>query len=158
MPRVRQRWLDSSGGTLGLDHRVGHFRPLRIMGVTPNLHVLNGLEASTWDRSSWGGRRRDQGPKINVKKIHLDADDLVAKVPLVDGPGRGYSISEATGNEGATKDLWYHRGAVIMWPKERELDLVAKMDVDYGIHVLKRSMQDQNKLEGEYCQQLIRLA
>src|SRR5947209_15112986 len=48
---------------LGLDHRVGHFRPLRIMGVTPNLHVLNGLEASTWDRSSWGGRRRDQGLK-----------------------------------------------------------------------------------------------
>jgi hypothetical protein len=70
------------------------------------------------------------GTKINVKKIHLDADDLLAKVPLVDGPGRGYSISEATGNEGATKDLWYHRGAVIMWPKERELDLVAKMDVD----------------------------
>ncbi len=98
------------------------------------------------------------GTKINVKKIHLDADDLLAKVPLVDGPGRGYSISEATGNEGATKDLWYHRGAVIMWPKERELDLVAKMDVDYGIHVLKRSMQDQNKLEGEYRQQLIRLA
>jgi predicted 2-oxoglutarate/Fe(II)-dependent dioxygenase YbiX len=98
------------------------------------------------------------GTKINVKKIHLDEDDLLAKVPLVDGPGRGYSISEATGNEGATKDLWYHRGAVIMWPKERELDLVAKMDVDYGIHVLKRSIQDQNKLEGEYRQQLIRLA
>ena len=88
------------------------------------------------------------GTKINVKKILLDADDLLAKVPLVDGPGRGYAISEATGNEGATKDLWYHRGAVIMWPKERELDLVAKMDVDYGIHVLKRSMQDQHKLEG----------
>jgi hypothetical protein len=98
------------------------------------------------------------GTKINVKKIHLDADDLLAKVPLVEGPGRGYSISEATGNEGATKDLWYHRGAVIMWPKERELDLVAKMDVDYGIHVLKRSIQNQNQLEGEYRQQLIRLA
>ncbi len=98
------------------------------------------------------------GTKINVKKLHLDEDDLVAKVPLVDGPGRGYAISEATGNEGASKDLWYHRGAVIMWPKERELDLVAKMDVDYGIHVLKRAIQDQNKLEGEYRQQLIRLA
>jgi len=98
------------------------------------------------------------GTKINVKKIHLDVDALLAKVPLVDGPGRGYAISEATGNEGATKDLWYHRGAVIMWPKERELDLVAKMDVDYGIHVLKSSMQDQHKLEGEYRQQLIRLA
>jgi hypothetical protein len=99
-----------------------------------------------------------EGTKINVKKIDLDAADLLAKVPLVEGPGRGYSISEATGNEGATKDLWYHRGAVIMWPKERELDLVAKMDVDYGIHVLKRSIHDQNQLEGEYRQQLIRLA
>jgi hypothetical protein len=98
------------------------------------------------------------GTKISVRQIHLVEDDLLAKVPLVDGPGRGYSISEATGNEGATKDLWYHRGAVIMWPKERELELVAKMDVDYGIHVLKSSMQDQNKLEGEYRQQLIRLA
>lgn len=98
------------------------------------------------------------GTKINVKQIDLEEDDLVAKVPLVDGPGRGYSISEATGNEGASKDLWYHRGAVIMWPKERELELVAKMDVDYGIHVLKSSIQDQNQLEGEYRQQLIRLA
>src|SRR5215471_15133462 len=98
------------------------------------------------------------GTKINVKKIHLDADDLLAKVPLVDGPGRGYSISEATGNEGATKDLWYHRGAVIMWPKERELELVAHMDVDYGIHVLKSSIQDQSKLEDERRRQLIQLA
>jgi hypothetical protein len=98
------------------------------------------------------------GSKINVKQLHLDADDLLTKVPLVDGPGRGYAISEATGNEGATKDLWYHRGAVIMWPKERELELVAKMDVDYGIHVLKSAIEDQNKLEGEYRQQLIGLA
>ena len=101
---------------------------------------------------------RADGTKINVKKVDLDADDLLAKVPLIEGPGRGYSISEATGNEGATKDLWYHRGAVIMWPKERELELVAKMDVDYGIYVLKSSIHDQNQLEGEYRQQLIRLA
>ncbi len=98
------------------------------------------------------------GTKINVEKIDLDEDDLVAKIPLVDGPGRDYSISEATGNEGASKELWYHRGAVIMWPKEQELELVAKMDVDYGIHVLKCSMQDQNQLEGAYREQLMRLA
>jgi hypothetical protein len=45
-----------------------------------------------------------------------------------------------------------------MWPKERELDLVANMDVDYGIHVLKRSLQGQNQPEGEHRQQLLRLA
>ena len=98
------------------------------------------------------------GTKIDVKKLDLDEDDLLAKIPLVDGPGREYSIAEATGNEGATKDLWYHRGAVIMWPKERELELVAQMDVDYGIHVLKSAIQDQSTLEDERRRQLIQLA
>src|SRR6516164_1834233 len=61
-------------------------------------------------------------------------------------------------NEGATKDLWYHRGAVIMWPKERELELVVHMDVDYGIHVLKSAMQNQSTLEDERRRHLIQLA
>ena len=98
------------------------------------------------------------GTKIDVKKLDLDEEDLLAKIPLVDGPGREYSIAEATGNEGATKDLWYHRGAVIMWPKERELELVAQMDVDYGIHVLKSAMQNQSTLEDERRRHLIQLA
>jgi integrase len=46
---------------VGFDHRIGHFRPLRIIGTTPNSSALNGLGASTWDRSRWGGRRHDQG-------------------------------------------------------------------------------------------------
>src|SRR5262249_43229091 len=98
------------------------------------------------------------GTKIDVKKLDLDEDDLLATVPLVDGPGRECAISEATGNEGATKDLWYHRGAVIMWPKERELELATNMDVDYGVHVLKSALQDQAKLAGERRRQLTRLA
>src|SRR6516164_8892655 len=53
--------LMSTGCIVGLDHGVGHFRPLRIIGTTPNSSALNGLGASTWDRSRWGGRRNDQG-------------------------------------------------------------------------------------------------
>jgi hypothetical protein len=53
----------------GFDHRIGHFRPLRIIGTTPNSSALNGLGASTWDRSRWGGRRHDQGPATNCDKL-----------------------------------------------------------------------------------------
>lgn len=98
------------------------------------------------------------GDKIAVKELALSEDDLVTKVPLRDGPGREVAISEATGNEGATKDLWYHRGAVIFWPKERELALVASMDVDYGIHVLTRTVQGQQDLDNAVRQPLIQLA
>lgn len=98
------------------------------------------------------------GEKIDVKKLRLDEDDLLAKTPLREGPGRGYSISEATGNEGATKDLWYHRGAVIIWSKDREFDLVTRMDLDYGLHVLKTALQKQNLADSDYRQKIIGLA
>lgn len=99
-----------------------------------------------------------EGEKIDVEKLRLNEDDLLAKTPLREGPGRGYSISEATGNEGATKDLWYHRGAVIIWPKDREFDLVTRMDLNYGIHVLKTSLQKQNLADDDYRQKIIGLA
>ncbi|MCB0085045.1 MAG: hypothetical protein KDE47_29090, partial [Caldilineaceae bacterium] len=91
-------------------------------------------------------------------ELALNEDDLVTAVPLRDGPGREVAISEATGNEGATKDLWYHRGAVILWPKERELELVASMDATYGIYVLKRMLQGQPDLDATVRQSLIQLA
>jgi hypothetical protein len=47
----------------GFDHRIGHFRPLKIIGGAPNSPALHGLGASTGDRSRWGGRRHDQGQK-----------------------------------------------------------------------------------------------
>ncbi len=99
-----------------------------------------------------------KGVKIDVKKLRLDEDELLAKTSLREGPGRDYSISEATGNEGATKDLWYHRGAIIIWPKDREFDLVTRMDLDYGIHVLKTSLQEQNLADDDYRQKIVQLA
>jgi len=99
-----------------------------------------------------------EGEKVDVKKLRLDEDDLLAKTSLREGAGRGYSISEATGNEGATKDLWYHRGAVIIWPKDREFDLVTRMDMNYGIHVLKTSLQKKKLAGDDYRQKIIELA
>ena len=95
-----------------------------------------------------------EGTKFDVKKLRLDEAELLADTPLREGEGRGYSISEATGNEGATKDLWYERGAIIIWPKNREFDLVTRMDLDYGIQVLKTSLQEKNLSR----RQIIRLA
>jgi len=99
-----------------------------------------------------------QGDMVNVKKLQLEESDLIAKTPLLEGPGRGFSLSGPTGNEGASKELWYHRGAVILWPKAQEFDLVFKMDLGYGIHFFKKSLQEQSVLAGEYRQKIIRLA
>lgn len=99
-----------------------------------------------------------EGDKVAITKLQLDEEELFAKTALHDGPGYGFSISEATGNEGATKDLWYHRGAVIIWPKARAFDLIPKMDIAYRIRFLQEAVQENKPLEGEQLQQIIRLA
>src|SRR6516225_10125940 len=67
-------------GKFGFDHRIGHFRPLRIIGTTPNSSALNGLGASTWDRSRWGGRRHDQGPLAAVLLFLYRAATVVLSI------------------------------------------------------------------------------
>ena len=99
-----------------------------------------------------------QERKVKIEKFLLEEKDLLTKIPLRDGPGRDVSISEATGNEGATKELWYHRGAVILWPKDRDFDMITKMDIEYGIYYFKKFLQEKNLSEGDHRQKIIKLA
>ena len=75
----------------GFEHRIGHLRPLRIIVAPLNSHSLNGLGASTWDRSRWGGRRHDQGHAggWQYRPVHscrilpsAQGDRTVLKIPL----------------------------------------------------------------------------
>lgn len=99
-----------------------------------------------------------QGESVDVQKFPLEESDILAKVPLLEGPGRGFSISEASGNEGATKDLWYHRGAIILWPKSRDFEMVAQMDAHYGIYFLKKYIKNHDLTEEEHLQKATQLA
>lgn len=95
--------------------------------------------------------------KIPIQKFKLEEDELLASIPLLEGEGRECSILEATGNEGATKELWYHRGAVIIWHTDREFEVITKADITYKLDFFKRIIQ-QNKLSTSNFQQLVQLA
>lgn len=99
-----------------------------------------------------------QGEKIDVESLTLDENEIFAEIPLREGPGREVSISEATGNAGATKELWYHRGAIIMWPEHSDLDIVLKIDIAYGIYYFKKMIQEQDISGGENRKKAITLA
>lgn len=77
------------------------------------------------------------GEKIAIEQITIEEQDILASIPLIDGEGRESSISEATGNEGATKELWYHRGAVIIWSPEHIFEVLEKTDKDYQFNFFK---------------------
>jgi len=100
----------------------------------------------------------DDGNKIKIEKILLSEDALLADEPLIGGPGREVSISEATGNSGATKELWYHRGAVIIWPESSDLEVVGYGDLEYGAHYLETLLKSATWQEESNRGQLLKLA
>ncbi|WP_042242452.1 2OG-Fe(II) oxygenase [Neochlamydia sp. S13] len=100
----------------------------------------------------------NDGNKIKIAKILLSEDALLADKPLIGGPGRKVSISEATGNSGATKELWYHRGAVIIWPESSDLEVVGYSDLEYGAHYLETLLKSTVWQEGSNLEKVLKLA
>lgn len=100
----------------------------------------------------------DDGNKIKLAKILLSEEALLGNEPLIGGPGREVSISEATGNSGATKELWYHRGAVVIWPESSDLEVVGYGDVEYGAHYLETRLKSATWQEESHRGQLLKLA
>jgi transposase len=100
--------IQQYSGLKGFDHRIGHFRPLRIIGTTPNSSALNGLGASTWDRSRWGGRRHDQG-RLKYTDDHSDARWLAHLLRLGVLP-EGYIYPKG---ERAVRDVLRKRAHVV---------------------------------------------
>ncbi len=98
------------------------------------------------------------GENLGIEHLNLQEDKLIAEIPLRMGPGREESISEATGNEGATKELWYHRGAVILWSEEKDLEIALEADLSYAICYLKKLIQNYDVSKGEVRQKASLLA
>lgn len=88
------------------------------------------------------------GVKQVLGELTLEEADLFAKVHLFDGPGEECHISEATGNAGATKELWYYRGAIILWPKARSLEVMLRADSDHLACYLAQLLE-QGKLASD---------
>ncbi len=58
------------------------------------------------------------------------------------------------GNYGNTVDRWYHRAAVVMWPRARDFAIRAKASLDWGFdeilgHLEAKRLDDAQRLSGE---------
>ncbi len=100
------------------------------------------------------------GNLSEINKIYLNEDDdpIIATIPLHDGPGRDVSISEATGNAGATKELWYQRGGIILWPKDKEFELIEKMGFSYASHFFKQFVTNNDLANSDHREKAVALA
>ncbi len=94
----------------------------------------------------------------SLGKIAIDVTEILTDIEI----GKGKPIEEEkeryTGNAGMTLEYWYHYGAVILWPKNRHIDVLATISISIKLKWLEFYLENWNdsKLNSkEYAIKLI---
>jgi len=78
----------------------------------------------------WSDR---QGEKVILGKIRLDETEIVTDTELDAGDPSEEDFEDYTGNAGMTLERWYHRAAVVIWPREKHFAVLCEAGTDASI-------------------------
>lgn len=75
------------------------------------------MRATDW--TDLRGKQQPWGP------IALELSAIVSSIPIDEWKPTSEDFEGYTGNAGNTLDRWYHRSAIVLWPREHHFDVVA---------------------------------
>ena len=78
----------------------------------------------------WTDRR---GNMVALGEIQLNEDEIVSDQALEEWDPSDEEFEGYTGNAGMTLDRWYHRAAVVIWPREGHLDVLCGAGTEAAI-------------------------
>jgi len=103
----------------------------------------------------WSDR---QGNKVALGDIRLDEAEIVDEVPLEDWEASREEFEGYTGNAGMTLERWYHRAAIVIWPREKHFAVLCNAGTDASIgglasmvKQLKRAPQARREEQRQEC-------
>ena len=73
--------------------------------------------------------------RVDLPPIGFDADEL-CRYTLDELPPDEQCFSEATGNEGASFERTYRRAAIVLWPRSRQSEVLARAERRYCLDAL----------------------
>ncbi len=74
-----------------------------------------------------------KGNKVALGEIQLNEDEIVSDQALAEWDPSAEEFEGYTGNAGMTLERWYHRAAVVIWPRERHFDVLCGAGTDAAI-------------------------
>ncbi|MFZ0015160.1 MAG: 2OG-Fe(II) oxygenase, partial [Acidimicrobiia bacterium] len=69
----------------------------------------------------WSDR---QGGKVGLGDIHLDEEEIVDYLAVEEWEASREEFEGYTGNAGMTLERWYHRAAVVIWPRDKHFEVL----------------------------------
>jgi len=74
-----------------------------------------------------------EGRNVAFGEMRLDETEIVTEVPMDEGKPSEENFEEYTGNEGMTLERWYHRAAVIIWPRKKHFSVLSEAGANAAI-------------------------
>ncbi len=97
----------------------------------------------------WSDR---QGHKVLLGEIRLDESEIVADEALDQAEPNREDFEGYTGNAGMTLERWYHRAAVVIWPRSKHFHVLCSAGTDAsigGLEPLVRRLPRARKAQRE---------
>ncbi|MEO8496885.1 MAG: 2OG-Fe(II) oxygenase, partial [Planctomycetota bacterium] len=112
-------------------------------------------ELYDWSLSAdhWSDR---EGKKVLLGEVRLAEDEIVAAEPLSKSEPNREDFEGYTGNAGMTLERWYHRAAVVIWPRARHFHVLCGAGTDAavgGLASLVGRLKRASKTKREELQQ-----
>ncbi len=85
---------------------------------------------SSLDASHWSDR---DGNDVALGTISLGSDEIISSQPLHDWEIGREEFEGYTGNAGMTLDRWYHRAAVVLWPRKSQFRILCGAGTDAAV-------------------------
>ena len=112
-------------------------------------HIMGEIYDERLSVDHWSDR---QGNKVGLGEIKLDKDEIVADQTLEDWDPSREEYEGYTGNAGMTLERWYHRAAVVVWPREKHFAVLCGAGTDAsigGLQVMVKQLQRAAKARRE---------
>ena len=96
------------------------------------------------------------GQQQSFGRMPLREDEILSATDFEDFPFK-QEVHEATGNEGATVERWYHQAVIVIWPPERYFGILAGQGQTAAIPALEKLIAGtKNPSSDERCRTLAR--
>lgn len=99
------------------------------------------------------GWRNMSGSKVHLEPMTLDGSMLVSRTPLDEWKPTSFDYEGYTGNAGNTLDRWYHKSAILVWPRSHHYEVLVRMglhgSIDAFLQMLDEFVNSRNEAAGD---------
>jgi hypothetical protein len=110
-------------GRRGYRHWSGDYSDLDVGEVYEDEIVIDG-----WKNAD--------GKKVRLASLGAESSQIISATPVEQWVPTQQDYEGYTGNAGNTLDRWYHKSAIVIWPRAAHFEIIAQMSLEFAIEQL----------------------